>query len=367
MAKKSKDGPETSGPIDYVKLAADSINKSIGKNVCTDTAEFLSRPKHIIKWSPSLDLILSGGIPEGSWVSVSGPPKTGKTTSLLYLAAKAQRPEYGNKTVWYLNVEGRIKEMNLNGIKGLIHTDPSRFRLIGSTEEKLMTTEDYLNAADTILKTQPGAFIIIDSMSALADGREVEGGVGTQTRGNNQKLISQFVNNACNLVPVRNAILCGVNHIYSNTSGKGPPRVEKTSARWLYQADVRLRLIMSKPWVSGGEEIGKEITWKCEAAALGGPNKMISSRLRYNVGIDEVAEILQFGKSSGLIEEAAAGGWCSLVYLAEQYEGEDKVPKLQGLEKLSNYMDEHPEHYELLRSQIASMSGGLVKVDSSED
>lgn len=366
MAKKSKDESENGGPIDYVKLAADSINKTIGKNVCTDVATFLARPRQIIKWSPSLDLVLSGGVPEGSWISVSGPPKTGKTTSLLSLAAKAQRPEYGNKTIWYLNVEGRIKDMNLNGIRGLIH-DPSRFRIIESTPEKLMTTEDYLNAAEIILKTQPGAFIIIDSMSALADGREIEGGVGTQTRGNNQKLISQFVNNACNLVPVWNAILCGVNHIYSNTSGKGPPRVEKTSARWLYQADIRLRLIMSKPWVSSNEEIGKEITWKCEASALGGPNKMITSRLRYNVGLDEVAEIIQFGKNAGLIEEAAAGGWCSLVYLAELCEGEDKVPKMQGLEKLGNYMAENPEHYELLKGQIAMMSGGLVKVDSSED
>ena len=40
--------------------------------------------------SPALDLALGGGLREGSVTIMAGDPKTGKTTTALYAAAKAQ-------------------------------------------------------------------------------------------------------------------------------------------------------------------------------------------------------------------------------------------------------------------------------------
>jgi len=47
-----------------------------------------------------LDIALGGGIREGSCVVITGDPKTGKTTTALYFAAKAQKL---GKKVYYLS------------------------------------------------------------------------------------------------------------------------------------------------------------------------------------------------------------------------------------------------------------------------
>ena len=69
-----------------------------------------------ISVSPALDLALGGGIREGSVTIMSGDPKTGKTTTALYAASKAQQ---AGKTVVYFNTEGRLTKENFKGIKGL--------------------------------------------------------------------------------------------------------------------------------------------------------------------------------------------------------------------------------------------------------
>ena len=47
---------------------------------------------------------------------MTGLPKTGKTSSMLHLAANAQKE--GRKVI-YLDAEGRLKSHNLDGIDGL--------------------------------------------------------------------------------------------------------------------------------------------------------------------------------------------------------------------------------------------------------
>ena len=73
----------------------------------------------VISVSPALDVALGGGIREGSWVIFTGEPKTGKTTTALHFAANCQKEENGSRPVIFINAEGRLKSMNLGGVKGL--------------------------------------------------------------------------------------------------------------------------------------------------------------------------------------------------------------------------------------------------------
>ena len=66
--------------------------------------------------SPALDIATGGGLREGSCVVMTGDPKTGKTTTALYFAAKAQKL---GKNVFYLNTEGRLTKENFRGIRDL--------------------------------------------------------------------------------------------------------------------------------------------------------------------------------------------------------------------------------------------------------
>jgi len=59
----------------------DILNDSFG-NTLTDGHSILDTQYKTIPVSPGLDMILGGGIPEGSFVVVTGPPKAGKAQSL---------------------------------------------------------------------------------------------------------------------------------------------------------------------------------------------------------------------------------------------------------------------------------------------
>ena len=45
----------------------------------------------IISVSPAIDLALGGGIREGSWLTLTGDPKSGKTTTAMQIAANCQQ------------------------------------------------------------------------------------------------------------------------------------------------------------------------------------------------------------------------------------------------------------------------------------
>ena len=59
---------------------------------------------------------------------MTGDPKTGKTTTALYAAAKAQAK---GKELYYLNTEGRLIE-NFRGIKGL---DIDAIQIVQATDD----------------------------------------------------------------------------------------------------------------------------------------------------------------------------------------------------------------------------------------
>ena len=107
--------------------------KNIGKCIVSGR-EVYEEKKNLktLKISPALDFALNGGVQEGSWVTVTGLPKTGKTSSMLQLAANAQKE--GRKVI-YLDAEGRLKSHNLDGINGL---DLDTMKIIRSPDDKML-------------------------------------------------------------------------------------------------------------------------------------------------------------------------------------------------------------------------------------
>ena len=127
------------------KLAED-VTKTFGDDVILSGNALVDQKVLTIPVSPALDIVLNGGIPEGSFVVLTGQPKCGKTTTSLDFAATAQRSEYQGKLkdtreVYYLNIEGRLKKRDLEGIPGL---NLSKFHIIGSQQGKILHAEEYL-------------------------------------------------------------------------------------------------------------------------------------------------------------------------------------------------------------------------------
>ncbi len=309
-----------------------SIKKEFGKDIITDANTIIDEKEIIIPISPNINLITGGGVPVGSWMSTVGPCKYGKTTLALTLAANAQKPEYGNRIVFYGDVEGRLKKMNLNGIKGL-DLNPEKFKIIRSTKEKILYSADYLNIFCNLLRNYPRCVVIIESISALCDEKIAVGGIGTETRGAGQKLVSQFCDTMANVVRVGQSTVIGIIHLISNTSGYGKHLIEKSGLRWGYQSDVKL-VAKSREFVldSGGKTIGQKVKWICEHSALGPPNGETDSYIRYGIGIDCEAELIDICETLGIVEKG--GAWYSIDTDKIKFGTSKEVLKAQGKNNL---------------------------------
>lgn len=355
MAKKAPvEKPSSDDLLDQVRK--ELVGKHKFDGIISSGEALLDKAVTIISTgSPLLDDALNGGIPSGCFVGVSGKPKLGKTTLLLSAAKEAQKLE---RVVLYLDVEHRLKKMNLTSCKGL-DLNPKKFIHIHSgkdedtDEVKILSAQDFLDIAIIYLKTIPKLFVIIDSVSCLVSQTIMDGGLATQTRGGGAKLLSEFVDQIQAVVPIQDSNICSVSHIIADTSGKSMSgQIEKNANRMIYAADVRIKATYSSAWNGPGEKrIGDTIHWDVQCSALGGPGKADSWH-RYGMGIDGVYESIEVGKSIGLIE--GDGAWKQLVFLAKYPDliQEGKIPNIQGMEKVYVAMNENQAWYEALKKEI---------------
>lgn len=326
----------------------DDVTKQFGSDIILNGNSIVDKQSIIIPVSPSLDMVLNGGIPEGSFVVLTGQPKCGKTTTSLDFSATAQKPEYqGNlktpREVYYLNIEGRLKKRDLEGIPGL---DLSRFHVIGSQQGKILHAEEYLQIAERIINEIPGSVLIIDSYSALCTEAEITSDMDKMQRADGAKLLAKFCRKVANVIPVNKNIVIGITHLMGNPTGYGAEFKEKSGQAIAYQTDIKLRAKSFKPWMLSADstQIGQEIEWQVVCSALGPPGGSTTSYIRYGEGIDKSVELLNFAIDIGIINKG--GAWYS-------YEKE----KFQGMEKLRQYFVDNQAEYVKLEKTVKETMG----------
>lgn len=287
---------------------------------------------------------------------------THNTLTALSFAAQCQKEENGGRHVYYLNIEGRLKPMNLKGIAGL---NLDKMTIYRSTQEKILTAKDYLNLAFKAINTHPGSLIIIDSVSALCDEKEMDEGIGYENRGAGNKLFAGFCRQAANIVPVQNCMVWAIMHL-TQSQGMFGGYTEKGSRTLQYQADIQMRVKFDKAWNVGGEgkdkQIGQQVHWLIESCALGSPGMEVDSYIRYGIGIDNIYEAINLGCQLGLISKA--GAWMTLDYMERHLkllksevwdEATIKLVKTQGAEKMYKLLSDNPKWISALEKEIKAI------------
>jgi recombination protein RecA len=297
------------------------INKKHGANVIVNAQEISERERQLVSVSPVVDCAI-GGIPEGSWVILSGTPKCGKTTTALRIAANAQR-QY-NKPIFYDNVEHRIEKKELCGTYGL---NVSNIEIIQSQKGKILTAQDHLTECTNIIKSVPGCVLIIDSSSALCAEKEYSEDITAQARNEGPKLLATFCRKMASIVPVQESILIIIQHLIANTSGYGPSHYEDGGNKIQYQSDIKLRCTSFQKWeLKAGDDasiVGQVVNWQVLNSPLG-PRGKIQSYIRYGYGVDDIKEYITLGLDLGIIEKA--GSWLS--FNGNKVQGEEKMRTL---------------------------------------
>lgn len=304
----------------------------------------------IVSISPAIDLALGGGIKEGSWVILSGPPKCGKTTTAMQIIANCQTE--GRKII-YLDVEGRLKEMNFE-ISGI---DPSKVQVVKS-EDQPLSAETFLDIARKLIseKENEGCLLVIDSISSLIPSRDLDEDISGMTRPGLPKILSDFCKKLGQTVSNQKCIVVMITHMITNTSGYGKSKMADGGEKIKYQSDTRMEVATAVPWESANSTkenknvIGLKVTWNILWSSIGKPGAVCESWVRFGYGIDKVQEILMIASEIGLI--AVAGSWYNFDFLEEL--GRDKV-KLQGAEKAYNYLRENPDIYTELEKRVREL------------
>lgn len=354
--KKGGDAPDEPIILDTAAAVAQvvkDLNKEYGAGVAVSGLTHAGRQRHFISVSPSWDMNV-GPVVDGTWMLISGPEKSGKSSIALNVCREAQKPENGSRPVFYFDIECRIEKRDLEGARGLDLSE-GRFTHIRGVKGAALVTTDHYRAAERVLKDIPGAVVVFDSLSAMVPPSTAENGVNESgDRSSSYRMAGQFCGMLQSVVPANGSIFIGIAHQYNNTGGGQAVWKEKIPNAFKYQGTIHLQVKWGERWRTGGKgdeakgpQIGIIPHIFVKTASHGTPGTEFPLHLRYGLGIDKTYELLQIGVELGLIEQAYA--WLSLPWA----EGDDgKPPKAQGAEKMYALLDSRPDWATALAAKI---------------
>lgn len=342
---KSKDAKEGSTK----SASLDSILKKYGDIVSSGTG-LLDKKQQIFAVSPTIDFALGGGIPEGSFVTISGPPGCGKSTTVLQIIANAQQPAFHIKgqprKVFYADVEHRLKPMNMRGVVGL---QPDMIDVIRSTKEHILSAQEFLDILEALAKDpeNEGCIIILDSASALCPADELCAETSGQIRSTTPKIMAHWCRKMAAIIKVMSCTVVLIQHVITNTSGYGEKYQVDGGEKIKFQADVSMTT-RNKPedWEEDGAKIGQIVEWKILKSAMGGSGQVARSCLKYGYGLDSIKETFILGVDFGVINKG--GSWFS-------FDMDGSEIKVQGEAKMCQIFRDRPEVFEFVKGKIYEM------------
>lgn len=311
--------------------------KNTTEDYYIDASYILERKADVFSISPSLDILLGGGIRDGSISVIGGNPGLGKTSYGLGVIASAQKK--GRKGI-YINIEERIEYGLLQMIPGL-DLSSENFKIITSREGDILTAEDYLERTEKILIEFPRSVVLFDSVSDLSTKAEKTDdygdGFGVQAR----KLESLFCRRILPTITVNRNAFMAIAH--TNSSMQGGTH-EKISREMFYKSNLIIRCtrpkedfeIKSKDMV-----VGHRVQWEVIKNSYGPPKQKTITHFRYNEGPDYISDMLDQAINLSVIEKS--GSWLKIPGIEKQ---------IQGVESAREFLKQNPAKYDEIAQSI---------------
>jgi len=330
-----------------VQQAVSAIEKQFGKGSIMALGEPRSiEPVAVIpSGAPSLDAILGcGGYPRGRVIEVYGPEASGKTTLTLHAIAECQRA---------------------GGIAAFVdaeHALDLRYaaQLGVSTEHLLVSQPDNgeqaLEIVETLVRSGAVDLVVVDSVAALVPKAEIEGEMGDQHVGLQARLMSQALRKLTGITHRTGTTIMFINQLRTKIGVTfGSPETTTGGNALKYYASVRLDVRRIGQVKVGEEVCGHRTKVKVVKNKLAPPFQVAEMDIRYGVGIDAVADLLDLAVTHGLIEKSGA---------YHSYEGQSLG---QGREKARLALMEDAAMRAKLRAAVMTKLAGAVPLPGRSD
>ena len=318
-------------------VAVSQLEKQFGRGTLVRLGDdsFHHQVPVIPTGSLSLDLATGvGGLPRGRIVEIFGPESSGKTTIALHAVAQVQK-EGGIGC--FIDAEHAL--------------DPTFATKIGVDIDNLLVSQpDYaeqaLEICETLVRSNAVDVIVIDSVAALVPKAEVEGDMGDSHMGLTARLMSQALRKLTAAISRSNTCVIFINQIRIKIGVMfGNPETTTGGNALKFYACLRLDVRRIAAIKEREENVGSRVRVKIVKNKVSPPFRQAEFDILFDEGISKEGDILDLAISEKLIQKR--GAWFSM-------DGENLG---QGRENSRQYLREHPEVMEELRTKILTLKG----------
>jgi len=302
-----------------------SLNSKYGMGVIVNGTDMIEKLETVPSGSMTIDIATNiGGLPVGKLIEFMGMESSGKSTLTLHAIANFQK------------LDGKCVLVDYEQ-----SFDKKYAEALGINMEKLLIVspecmEDGYNLTEDLISTGEVRLIVHDSHTAAMPRKVVDGDVGDATIGLQARINSQGLGKIKPLLKANRCTMIGISQIRQNVGGYGDPNQSTGGLSWKFYSDMRFKFSKSVDKEGESNKTTVEIIKnKCSC-----PYGKAEFRIQWGKGVDRWQEIIDAAVEFKLITKGGAG-WYTV-----------NETKLQGDEKVKQFLSDNPEYAEYLEQQV---------------
>jgi recombination protein RecA len=339
--------------------------------------------------SPRANYMLYGGIPRGRIVEFAGEENGGKTTTALDIVANSQplfEQEWEDEIKELEAIDKKKKEQQVRldylkarGPKQVVYADCENTldedwaRNLGVDTDKLILLKPQSQTAEQIfemllqmIETDEVGLTIIDSLGVMLSAQAYEKTMEEKTYGGIAAALTLFSKKAELLCSKYGCTLIGINQMREDMNSPYGGMITTGGKGWKHNCSVRL-MFQKGSYI---DERGNEIKRSSESPAgnlvminiaktkVCKPDRRVGFyTLRYDTGIDVIADTVEVALKYGIINQA--GAWFTFIDLDTGEiisDDEGEQIKLQGKPNLIEYLEDNQYLLDEINNKIKALS-----------